>query len=71
MNLENAGGGKIGHYGEREVALQTEDEFGWEKAIGLPLAKFVMLRHLWQQLARSARRGTLFNRVREKKIVSS
>jgi len=36
LNLVNASGGKIGHYGERKVALQTEDEFGWEKVIGLP-----------------------------------
>ena len=36
MNLVNASGGTIGHYGERKVALQTEDEFGWEKVIGLP-----------------------------------
>jgi hypothetical protein len=36
LNLVNASGGPIGHYGERKVALQTEDEFGWEKVIGLP-----------------------------------
>ena len=36
MNLVNASGGKIGHYGERKVAFQIEDEFGWEKVIGLP-----------------------------------
>ena len=36
LNLVNASGCKIGNYGERKVALQTVDEFGWEKVIGLP-----------------------------------
>ena len=36
LNLVNASGGLIDHYGERKVALQTEDEFGREKVIGLP-----------------------------------
>ena len=37
LNLVNASGGTLGHYRERKVALQTEDVFGWEKVIGLPL----------------------------------
>ena len=36
LKVVNDSGGPIGHYGERKVALQTEDEFGWEKIIGLP-----------------------------------
>ena len=35
LSLANASGGPLGHYRGRKVAMQTEDEFGWERIIGL------------------------------------
>ena len=69
LNLVNASGGKIGHYGDRKVALQTEDEFGWETVVGLPF-QVCDVKRPQAQSARLLRRATLFNLVRKRKTVS-